>query len=324
MNTKIVVVAVVLIISNPLIAQESSECGHGSAQPLTSVADFDASGVVDGEDISVLAKHIGNNKDYYSLYDRNADGVLDDSDINLATKDANKKSSNADQELAAMYNRFKELQNVRGYDELEALGYTPIPVPLKGHGVHWFNAEGLASMMGIKAPDPYTAEGLNVSTDKRRVHALFWASPASPVFANGATDYPDGESWKDAQVIAFDNLPTHLTSRHDENWHKHGGLCMPLSYAHDELGNRTITGEAHQHTTYNECQAMPNDLSMMPDGLNMWANFWMVHVWLYDLNPNGLFDGHHPCVEQDAPDDDIINGDREVPKFFRHHGEMMH
>lgn len=303
---------------------ESSTCGQTVAHPLTSVADFDANGIVNGKDIATLAKNIGNGKAYYALYDRNADGVLDDKDVELASKDMNKASSAVDQELAIMYNRFKAIQTVRGDEELSSLGYSPIPVALKGHGVHWLNLDGMASMMGYKLPDPEIAEGLNVSTDEKRVHALFWAAPASPVFDNGATDYPDGESWKDARVIAFDNMPTHITSSSDEMWHKHGGLCMPLSYAYDDQGNQTVTGEAHQFTTYNECQAMPGDVSMMSDGSNLWANFWMIHIWLYDLNPNGLFAGNHPCVEVDAPSDETISGDREVPEFFADHGEMMH
>lgn len=323
MKIKFVMMSVTILISNPLLAIESSECGHATALPLTTVADFDANGVVNGKDIAALAKHIGKKKDYYALYDRNADGVLDSKDIKLASKDMHKTSSDADRDIASLYNRFSELQPVRGDEALFSLGYMPIPVPLKGHGVHWLNIDGMASMMGAKLPNPEIAEGLNVSTEQKRVHALFWASPASPVFDNGATDYPDGESWKEARVVAFDNLPKHITSRSDEMWHKHGGLCMPLSYTYDELGNRTTTGKALQHTTYNECQAMPSDVSMMPDGSTMWANFWMIHVWLYDLNPNGLFDGHHPCVEPNAPDDEIINGDRDVPEFFLHHGQMM-
>ena len=48
-------------------------------------------------------------------------------------------------------------------------------------------------------------------------------------------------------------------------------------------------------------------------------NFWMLHVWLFDLNPNGVFGGTHPCVDPDAPPESSINGDREVPPFFAHH-----
>ncbi len=312
-------------ISAPLAASEmhSASCGD-PANPLLSVADFDASGTVTGKDVSLLAKHIGNHGTYYALYDRNADGKLDDEDVKLAGWDVDKTSSQFDREIASFYNRFKDLQTVRGYDELTAMEYFPIPVPLKGHGVHWFNSAGLASMMGFKQPDPEIAEGLNVSTDQRRVHAIFYATPGNPVFDNGATDYPEGDSWKDARVIAFDNMPAKLTSSEHEMWHTHAGLCMPLSYqrdamgnfVYDESGNKVVVGEAHQFTTYNECQAMPSDLSRMEDGSNMWANFWMIHMWLFDLNPNGLFAGTHPCVEPNAPDQNIIIGDREVPEFF--------
>lgn len=311
-------IALTLLASSPLMAMESVTCGQ-TAQPLTSVADFDANGVVDRKDIRTLAKHIGKKKPYYALYDVNADGKLDRKDLRQAIGDTRKTSTKADQELATFYNRFKSLQTVRGYTELGELAYSPIPAALRGHGVHWFSNAGMASMMGHKQPDPMLAEGLNVSTDERRVHALFWASPAVPVFDNGATDYPTGENWKDGRVISFSNMPTKMTSRADEMWHKHGGLCMPLKYVYDESENRTLIGEAHQYTTYNECQAMQNDVSMLPDGSVMWANFYMLHMWLYDLNPNGFFAGRHPCVEQNAPSDETINGGREVPHFFAGH-----
>lgn len=311
---------VTLLICNPLMANEVASCGH-AASPLTSVADFDANGIVNGKDISILANHLGNKKPYFSLYDRNGDGLVDDTDIELATKDINKNSSQSDQEIANKYNSFKYLQTVRGYEELASLGYFPIPVALKGHGVHWFNMAGMASMMGQKQPNPLIAEGLNVSTDEKRIHALFYATPAEVVFDNGATDYPYGEVWKDGRVISFKNEPMKMTSRPDEMWHKHGGLCMPLNYVYDQNGNKSLTGEAHQYMTYNECQALPSDESMLPDGTNLWTNFWMVHLWLYDLNPNGLFAGTHPCVEPNGPSAETINGDREVPAFFEGHGE---
>lgn len=324
-KTTVLLLLAIYSLGSPLAASEGhmTSCGD-PASPLLSVADFDASGKVTGKDISTLARHIGNQGSYYALYDRNGDGKLDEKDIRLARQDINNTSTQLDREIAGFYNRFKHLQTVRGFDKLMGMGYFPIPVPLKGHGVHWFNAAGQASMMGHKQPNPNIAEGLNVSTDQRRVHALFYATPGSPVFDNGATDYPHGDDWKDARVIAFDNMPDKFTSSDDEMWHTHAGLCMPLSYkrdaagdlVYDENGLKIVVGEAHQYTTYNECQAMSSDLTAMEDGSNMWANFWMLHMWLYDPNPNGLFAGIHPCVEQDAPDESVIIGDREVPEFF--------
>ena len=330
-------IALTVLTFNPLFADSNTSCNRSGASPLTSVADFNADGIVNGKDIAALSRLIGHRNSrhgghhksrsnhsenaYYALYDRNADGELDNIDVFLATRDMGKSSTQLDKEMVTIYQRFQDLQTVRGYDELGAMGYQPIPVALKGHGVHWFNEAGLGSMFGQKQPSLNIAEGLNVSTDEKRIHALFYAAPANPVFENGATDYPQGDSWKDSPVIAFTNTPTKLTSNANEMWHKHGGLCMPLSYVTDASGNKVLTGEAHQYTTYNECQAMPSDESMMPDGSNMWANFWMVHLWIYDLNPNGLYAGTHPCVEPNAPSAETINGNREVPMFFMDHDD---
>ncbi|MDH5659542.1 MAG: dockerin type I domain-containing protein [Gammaproteobacteria bacterium] len=322
-----------LLILNPLLvsASEGSSCVKAGS-PMISAADFDSNGTVDGRDIAILARHVDmrkknrhsskKDKAYYALYDINADGELDKKDLMLAKRDIGNRSTKVDQEIATIYTRFKDLQTVRGYETLTRMGYSAIPVALKGHGVHWFSPKGMASLMGQSQPSIYSAEGLNVSTDEKRIHALFWAAPATPVFANGATDYPHGDSWKDSRVIAFDNMPKKLTSSVDEDWHKHGGLCMPLNVVTDSDGNETVAGEAHQFTTYNECQAIPSNASMMPDGSNLWANFWMVHMWLFDINANGFFAGTHPCVEPDAAADETIAGDREVPPFFADHGDM--
>lgn len=311
-----------LIGSSLAVASEHGGMNHSGAlcgdraNPLLSVADFNGDGVVDNNDIVILSKHVGG-KGYYALYDRNSDGDLTGADVALATKDIGMLSTVPDREIAKIYNRFKYLQAVQGNDNLSSLGYFPIPPALKGHGTHWFNSSGLASLLGQKEPSIYTAEGLNVSSDKQVVHAVFWASPAVLVFENGATDYPNGENWKDSQVIRFDNTPAALTSSVHESWHKHAGLCLTTEHSYDGNGNVVRTGNANQHTTYNECQAISND-EPQPDGSNMWASFWMVHMWLYDLNPNGFFAGQHPCVDPDELDETTINADRNVPLFFQH------
>ena len=335
-QTKILLAATALMLSSQVsIAEMSSmepgmdmgdgmeEGGHGGMEmhcgaqpePLLTVADVNADGIVTGKDIGLISSHIAKGT-YYSLFDRDADGVLTKNDKKLAIADLKKTSTAFDQELAQAFVRFKHLQTVDNYQKATDLGYTPIPVPLKGHGVHWLSADGMASMFGFKSPDFQAPEGLNISTDQKRVHGMFWGAPGIPVFDNGATDYPNGESWKDGRVIAFSNHPPSFTSADHENWHKHGGLCMTATMQYDELGNGELVGRADQYLTYNECQAMPSDMKN-PDGSNMWANFYMVHFWMFDLNPNGLFAGTHPCVEPDGADDDTINGDREVPHFFK-------
>ena len=61
-STKLISFTVTLLICNPLLAMESSTCGQTVAHPLTSVADFDANGIVNGKDIAALAKNIGSGK----------------------------------------------------------------------------------------------------------------------------------------------------------------------------------------------------------------------------------------------------------------------
>ena len=50
------------------------------------------------------------------------------------------------------------------------------------------------------------------------------------------------------------------------------------------------------------------------------SNVWMLHMWMFDLNPNGLFGGTHPDVDPQAPGEEIINGGREVPMWFQMYG----
>ena len=291
------------------------QCGD-PAQPLLSVADFDGQGDVNGLDIALLARNLGKKGSYYAIYDRNGDRELTRADLDLARQDMGKTSTSLDRELAKMYHRFRDLQLLQGADAFAQRAYVSIPVALKGHGAHWFNQEGFASMLGKKAPNVLIAEGLNIDTVEERVHGVFWAYPAVPVFDNGATDYPNGEEWKDGHVVAFANEPVKLTSSHDENWHAHGGLCMTVEHIGvDDNGQPIRFGHANQYVSFNECQALPND-EPQADGSNMWAAFWMLHVWLFDPNPNGLFAGTHPCVEPHGLDEATINGDREVPPFF--------
>jgi len=42
----------------------------------------------------------------------------------------------------------------------------------------------------------------------------------------------------------------------------------------------------------------------------------MLHVWMFNLNPNGIFAGTHPDVDPDSVSEESLNGDREVPMFF--------
>jgi len=87
------------LILNPLLASANeSEC------PNIVVADVDGNGIVNGKDISLIAKNIGNKgkkgKTYYQSHDRDNNGVIDNIDVFKATRDMGKTSTDGDQEIA--------------------------------------------------------------------------------------------------------------------------------------------------------------------------------------------------------------------------------
>ena len=317
----------------------STVCGD-AGQPLLSTSDFNGDGNVTGKDISLLAKEVGKGG-YFALYDRNADGVLDSTDVTMASHEMGEVSTQTDQELALMYQRFKHFQNVEGFDEIVAMGYQPLGGPLAEHGQHWMSQAGQFAIAGLRIANPEMAEGLNVVSDGSAIPALFWGQMAVPLFADSTA--PSGLStldwaadpfglnpasqWVNYRVQAFGNTPPDFfTDTTEDKWHAHAGLCL------------TVTDEGagphwniDQHMTNNECQALPNlektDVSAITTGIpggpyiNLWGSFWMLHAWLYDLNPNGVFGNTHPCIDPDAPSEDDINGGRVVPPFFQgHHG----
>lgn len=99
------ILASTLLILNPLVSANADVACDALTAPITSVADFDSSGAVNGKDIAMLSKNIGKKNTYYSaLLDRNADGELDNIDVFLATRDMGKTSTQTDQNLATAYN----------------------------------------------------------------------------------------------------------------------------------------------------------------------------------------------------------------------------
>ena len=121
-----------------------------------------------------------------------------------------------------------------------------------------------------------------------------------------------------SRVIAFAGHAPKFTSSPHEQWHTHAGLCFTTETVD---GKKRIV--LNQHTAFLECQAIPSEdkLGTSPIGpVNPWVNIWMLHVWMFDLNPNGLFANTHPCLDPHAVDEATINNGRPVPPFFQHHG----
>jgi hypothetical protein len=186
-----------------------------------------------------------------------------------------------------------------------------------------------------------SVEGLNILDDGSQIKGLFWGEIAKPLFFKNparperglsSLDWPKpGGKWQDRRVQAFAGEPPKFTSSDEEMWHTHAGLCNIMDPRSGELS-------LHQHTTFNECQAYENHPAWQAvighDPVtgeeimgNLWGSIWMIHMWLFDLNPYGFFGGLHPDADPCSPMEETINEDREVPMWFhmRHgsdHGEI--
>jgi hypothetical protein len=280
----------------------------GAAQPILSVADFDGNGIVDDNDI-ILIKKVEKRDIYYAFYDINVDGELDEEDIKRAKMDLGLESTIADRWLALLFHRVKQYQLYDSPQEATATGFYKITYSLAGHGEHWTNIVDGEDETFLRPA------GLNVTKKEGFVKGVFWAIDAAPVFEGGATDYPTpGGEWETQRVVAYADQPPRFTGRPDEKWHTHAGLCITVEMM--DTGPELVV---NQHTTFAECQARPSLIKDPQTGYNSWRNLWMLHAWMFDLNPNGFFANTHPCVDPDSPPEEVINGDREVPPFFDHH-----
>jgi len=291
----------------------------GSPVSILTSADFDGSGVVDKKDIKLIKKVL-KRKLYYAFYDINADGKFNEKDVKAAKQHLGTASSSVDREMAKLFHQVKQFGIVDSTIELNAMGQVLFADSLAGHGQHWINLVGRDAAAGRGISKFYRPEGLNIPEKGNQVAGLFWAQAAIPVFANGATDYPTpGGAWMVSRVVAFSGSPPKFTSSASELWHTHAGLCFTADIS---TGKEVII--LNQHTSFMECQILPTSrkLGKTSSGtpINPWINVWMLHVWMFDLNPNGIFANTHPCLDPNAPSENVINRGRVVPPFFLHHG----
>jgi hypothetical protein len=295
-------------------------------EPILSVADYDGNGRVSRHDLLLIRQAIDKGQ-YVAFYDKDANGVLDNQDYRESRLDLGRRSTQLDREMAVLFVKFGWLQNKTATDAEDLYGFLPMVASLSGHGEHWMNDAGVQSVGVSGTPTFDMVQGLNIPKDGSEIRGLFWGEGATPLFndpadASGLSslDWPTGDAWKQERVQAFAGHAPSFTSSDAEMWHTHAGLCL----VYDEKGQ----GYVHQHTSFYECQQYPNS-APIPIGAdpdtgapilgNIWANLWMIHLWFYDLNPNGLFAGTHPDVDPDSPSEMETYDGREVPEFFQNH-----
>jgi len=303
----IVIVSIFSFSSISVFASAKNRKICGTVNPILSVADVNANGIVDQDDIKLI-KSARKNEQYIALYDFDTNGKIDDKDISIAKSQLGQNSEKIDQQLALLYNRHKQFQLISNAAELRAIGYDGIPFSFAGHGEHWVD------LVSPLEGDYLRPEGLNVPQAHNQVSGLFWGINATPVFENGATDYPTpGGEWETQRVISFSEPAPNFFNSPDELWHKHGALCFTI----DDGANGPIIN-ADQFVTYAQCKVKPSSIKDPVTGENIWVNIYMLHAWIFDLNPNGVFANTHPCIDPNALQESTINGNREVPPFFLH------
>lgn len=282
--------------------------GHvvAATDPLLSVSDFNGDGTVDGRDLKLFQTAIQTGV-YKSLFDRNADGALDQQDFDLVSSDIGKASSVFDQELVGWYSLAQNLEHATPAQLLDQ-GYLKLLASLEGHGEHWQHRDCFS------VPQPSTDRICGLNVDQGRVVGVYFISYATPLFQDSSQhptglstlDYPDGKKWKKKCVKRYAEDPPVVTSSPDETWHTHPASCFTM----DENSEPFIV----THTTFQDCQAdYPNRPGTTE---NRWSNVYMVHMWMFKLNPCGFFGNLHPCVAQGAKSEDEINGKCEVPDWF--------
>lgn len=307
------------------------QCGD-PAPPLLSVADFNADGIVNGEDISKIGQAVSG--PYLSLYDRNGDHVLDQLDVVISAQEMGSYSTPADQLLAQVWLANAHIATATG-DELVDDDWLPYMTSFAGHGMHWAKASTLAVTVGGGARNYslFSPVGINIELDSAdRVAAFFYGDQADALFdcyGNGTaceSDYgngqPTGFAWTNQRILEFSDSPPSYPGSPPGGWHTHPGLCFTWTTNDTTLLKQGIGQLTYDHTTFNECQALPSVLKVPagPFGLiNPWTRgIWMYHLWLFRLNPHGLYARHHPCIDQNRPHIVNLHIINPIPDFFMH------
>lgn len=144
-------------------------------------------------------------------------------------------------------------------------GFAPATQSAIGHGVHWGRFALLDDRLELTQP-----EGLNYSEDGELLAVFYAVQPGGP-----RPDQP----------------PEGFTG--EEGWHYHVGACFNGVNTEDPSYDwRTLSFE--ECVPRAECEAE-----------GWYEKFYMLHVWLYDLNRCGVFGGINPRITTGIDPDSV-------------------
>ena len=270
-------------------AASAQHGGHGECneyvEPILSVADVNADGVVDGDDVSDVAERVGG--DYHPLYDLNADGRIDDRDVVAATRDVGEPVPLRDTQLATAALETIQFYGPGGYYRALAAGYIPFTGTFYGHGAHLLNFHRIYYDEFNVANVP----GLNFDENGNLV-AVFYirtiARDETGLFPDPADDHPP--------MVSFDGLMGH-------DWHTHEGVWI------SGLGSLSPAGiDFEQGLPPSEiiCRvtSIGGPQNLFPNSQYMFSpKFYMLHAWVHKINSCGVFAGTDPEVAIGYPDE---------------------
>lgn len=263
-------------------------CAPGSkASPVLSKSDFDGDGTVTQNDVQLLAEQIRQDK-YIAFFDRNADRALDQKDIAIALAETGSPSTVLDRELAAAYHGSKAYYMLGG---AIADGFVPWTESLWGHGSHWVQRPEKAQLDYTFKPG--APEGLNYDADGRLWAVFYYAGP-SPTRLDG-TKYPPGDRFR-----PFAQAPEGFCGDADV-WHQHAGGCFRgLNYEHPNMDPAKLS--FREGISPRQCLPACAVERGLPVSSNAkWTpEFYMLHAWIYELNPCGTFAGTHPDLARSS------------------------